>query len=276
MNSRQQFEYRANTKIITLNEVGQEFAEPERLRLQLSAKVKKKPLDIGSFAYFIRGKNESVHDDRGTPLVIESFVESRRELIVKLLESSVGLRDKSVLANFFHTEYFIDWLNADGYKDIFASAVDAQKAYRDYTAHLNHKILRQKLKPGTASSYQSRAAKLIELLYPEESLHILAGAVRIAPERGSAAVSTVHFELYRDVCLAIAEQCSDFILNKKPYPLVVNVKDYEVVLFPSNRGASSPFKDAAPSYHAAERRIATVEEYLAVFERLGRKKTEKL
>ncbi|MBN0581335.1 hypothetical protein JTM31_33955, partial [Pseudomonas aeruginosa] len=62
------------------------------------------------------------------------------------------------------------------------------------------------------------------------------------------------------------------ILNKKPYPLVVGVRDYEVVIFPSNRGASSPFKDAAPSYNSAERRIATAEEYFAAFERLGRKK----
>lgn len=271
MDCRQKFEHRANTEIITLNEVAREFSEPERLRLQLSVKVKKKPLDIGSFAYFIRGKNESVHDDRGTPLVIESFVESRRGLIVKVLESFVGLRDKSVVANFFHTEYFIDWLNAKGYKAVFSSSVDAQKAYRDYTAHLNQKIFNQKLKPITASHYQSRAVKLIELLYPDNSLHILAGAVRITPERSTATVSTAHVELYRDVCFAIAQQCSDFILNKKPYPIVVSIKDYEVVLFPSNRGASSPFKNAAPSYHPAERRIATVEEYLAAFERLGRK-----
>ncbi len=184
MSSRQLLEHRENTKIITLNELVQEFSEPERLRLQLTVKVKKKPLDIGSFAYLIRGKNKSVHDDRGTPLVIESFVESRRELIVRVLESFVGLRDKSVLANFFHTEYFIDWLNAEGYREIFSSSVDAQKAYRDYTAHLNQKISDKKLKPRTASSYQTRASSLIKLLYPDNSVHILAGAVRIVPDRG--------------------------------------------------------------------------------------------
>ena len=47
MNSRQQLEHRANTQIITLSEVTQEFAEPERLRLQLSPKLRKKPFDIG-------------------------------------------------------------------------------------------------------------------------------------------------------------------------------------------------------------------------------------
>lgn len=44
MSSRQLLEHRENTKIITLNELVQEFSEPERLRLQLTVKVKKKPL----------------------------------------------------------------------------------------------------------------------------------------------------------------------------------------------------------------------------------------
>lgn len=108
MNSHQQFEHRANTQIITLSEATHKFAEPERLRLQLSPKVMKKPLDIGSFAYLLRGKNENVRDDRGTPVGVESFVESRRELIVRMLESFVGLRDKTVLLRLTLTAYFID------------------------------------------------------------------------------------------------------------------------------------------------------------------------
>lgn len=140
MIKQERFEHRANTQIITLREVAQEFAEPERLRLQLSAKVMKKPLDIGSWAYCIRGKNESASDDRGTPVVLDSFVESRRELIVKVLESLVGLRDESVLGRFKCLEQFIDWLDRKDYKEIFASEVAAQRAYRAYTAHLNERI----------------------------------------------------------------------------------------------------------------------------------------
>ncbi len=54
MNSRRHFEHRANTKIIPLSDVTQEFSEPERLRLQLSTTVVNKPIDIGSWAYFSR------------------------------------------------------------------------------------------------------------------------------------------------------------------------------------------------------------------------------
>lgn len=138
MNSRQLFEHRANTQIIALSDVTQDFSEPERLRLQLSARVIKKPIDIGCWAYFKRGKNESVNDDRGTPVVVESFVESRRELIAKVLASFVGLRHASVRTKIRQIEYFIDWLNLNNYREVFAGETDAQRAYRDYTAYLNH------------------------------------------------------------------------------------------------------------------------------------------
>ncbi|WP_285424266.1 hypothetical protein [Pseudomonas sp. efr-133-TYG-103a] len=270
MNSRQQFEHRTDTRVITLSEVAQEFAEPERLRLQLSSRVRKKPFDIGSFAYVIRGKNDSVFDDRGTPVVIESFVESRRELIVRLLESFVGQRGTTVLTRLRAMEYFIDWLNMCGYREVFASAGHAQQAYLDFTAHLNHQIAHQVWKPLTARNIQVVVSKLIEHLYPEDSYLILAGAVTIRSRSGSAAASATHVETYWDVCLAIAQQCSAFVLNNQPYPFVVTCRDYEVVVFPSNQGSVGPFRQSLPLYNAVERRIATVEEFQETVEKMGR------
>lgn len=241
----------------------QEFAKPELLRLQLHPKVKKKPLDIGSFAYAIRGKNESIWDDRGTPVVIQSLVVSRRELIIKILESFLGLRERSVAAIFYNTERVLEWLDANGFREIFASAPDAQRAYRDYTAYLNAKIAHQTIRPVTAKNYQKALIGIIQLAYPETSHHILAGAIKIVALRGSVGASAGHLELYRDVCLAIAQQVGDSVVNNKPFPFVVSVRDYEVVVFPSNRGAIGPFNQCPFSYNAAERRIATVEEYVA-------------
>lgn len=272
MNNPQGFEHRANTQVIVLSEVVQEFPEPECLRLQISARVMKKPLDIGSWAYFIRGKNESVNDDRGTPVVRASFVKSRRELIVRVLNSFVGQRDTTVLVRFRLLEYFIDWLNLNGYREVFASEVDAQRAYRDYTAHLNHQIAHQQWKTASAVNAQSHVATIIELLYPESSHYILAGTVSIRRERGSAAASSAHVELYRDVCLAISQQLSDFVLTNMPYPWVVNIRDYEVVVFPSRVGAVGPFKESPLSYNASARRIATTDEYYAACDRLARKR----
>jgi hypothetical protein len=270
MSSQEQFVHRDGTQIINLSEVTKVFPKPERLRLQLSKKVKKKPLDIGSFAYCVRGKNEKNYDDRGTPVVMSSFVEGRRELIVRLLEFFAGKREQSVLTWFIRAEYFVNWLDAKGYREVFATEVKAQEAYRDFTAFLSHRIHMQEIKPLTASNYQDGAIKVIELLYPESCHYILSGAVKIIFIKSSPAPSDADVQLYKDIFLAIAQQCSEFVLNNKPYPCVVSTNGYEVVLFPSNHGAIGPFKEGPPVYNAAERRIATAEEYMETAARLGR------
>ena len=275
MTSCQQLEHRTRTQIITLSQVTHGFTEPELLRLQLSPKEMKKPFDIGSFAYVIRGENERVRDDRGTPVVIESFVESRRDMIIRLLESLVGLRESSVRLRLRVVGYFIDWLNAQGYRDLFACTLQAQEAYRNYTAHLNHQISHLGWKPRSALNYQRNAAIIIELLYPEDSHYIFAGAVKIIAERGSEAASGAHVEIYWDACLAIAQQCSAFVLSSQRYPIVVNVRDYEVVGFPSNHGWVGPFKESPASYNAAERRIATITEFQESREKKGKRRVSK-
>lgn len=275
MNTQEKFELRGGTKVIAVGDVMRTFPEPERLRLQLSKKIMKKPLDIGSFAYFLRGRNESVFDGRGTPVIMTSFVESRRELIVRILESFVGMRERSIFTMFKRAEYFVNWLNAKGYREVFVSEIKAQEAYRDFTADLNHRIYMQEIKPYTAGGYQDGAIHVIELLYPDGFHYILSGAVRIIADNRSPAPGDTHVQLYKDVYLAIAQQCSEFVLEKKPYPCVVKVRDYEVVLFPSNQGAIGPFKPGMPVYNASARRIATVEEYMEAAAKLGRQGVKK-
>lgn len=262
---------RVNTKIITLSELAEDYTQPELIRLKVSENVMKKPLDIGSFAYGIRGKNARVQDDRGTPVVISSFIPSRRWVIQVLLGSFVGLRDTSVVGIFTNTAWFIEWLNANGYKDIFSSEVEAQLAFRDYTAYLNERILHGIMKPLTASNYQTSAARLIELLYPKHSHYIASGAVAITRERGSEMMESEHVDVYRDVCLVLARQCREFVLCNKLYPAVIDFGSYEVVVFPSAVGAITPFRKASPTYNAVERRISTVEEYLSSRNKLGLK-----
>lgn len=271
INSQDNFVHRANTLTITLSELAAEFSEPERIHLQLSMKRRRKPLDVGCFAYSVRRRNEKATDSRGTPVVLGSFVESRRELIRGLLESFIGMRDATVLLKFSHTERFIDWIDKEGYKNIFTDEVHAQNAYRDYTALLNHEVAHQLLKPTTAFHIQCVAANLIEIAFPETYHHILAGAVKMIPERGSESANEAHVALYTDACLAIAKQCGDFALGNKPYPCVVSLKDHEVVIFPSFHGAVGPYRKPALSYNGAERRVSTVDEYISACASRGRK-----
>ncbi|MFL1546845.1 hypothetical protein [Pseudomonas sp. O39] len=258
------------TNVITLVDAMQPILEPELLRLQLSKKIRKKPIDIGSLAYFVRGKNLNSHDDCGTPVVKSSFVESRRNLIMMLLESYAVMRESSILTWNYRSEYFIEWLNNNGYKEIFASDVYAQQAYRDFTSYLNHRIMVGEIKPLTASGYQDGAVNIIELLYPDTFHYILSGVVKILAPSGSATPSDAHVQLYKDVFLAIAQHCSDFVLNNSSYPCVVNIRDYEVVMFPSNHGAIGPFKIPPAIYNPVQRRVATPAEHMVAKKKLDR------
>lgn len=157
-------------------------------------------------------------------------------MIVRFLGSLAGQRESTVSVRFKYADSIVEWLNLNGYKEVFASEAAAQQAYRDYTAHLNELVAQQKWKSVSAAQAQHQVATLIALLYPENSHHIRAGAVSIRAGRESAAVGSAHLELYRDVCLAIAMQCSDHVLNNKPYPWVVTIRNYEVVVFPSHWG----------------------------------------
>lgn len=257
------FEHRENILTITLHELGTDVSESERIHLQLSTK-RKKPLDVGSLVYSIRGKNENSRDMRGTPVVIDSFVESRRGLVRGLLESFIGQRDATVLLSFVHTERFIDWLDRDGHTLALIDEVHAQSAYRDYTALLNHQIAHQLMKPTTAFQIQHFAAKVIQIIFPETYHHVLAGAVRIKPERGSESADEEHVALYTQACMAIAEDCGNFVLKHKPYPCVVSQQTHDVVVFPSFNGAVGPYRESALSYNGAERRLSTVDEYIVL------------
>ncbi|RMS13737.1 hypothetical protein ALP72_03996 [Pseudomonas coronafaciens pv. coronafaciens] len=259
------YSHRVDTQVVALNKLSEALCKlnPESLRVQLAPRVKKKPIDIGSLAFYRRGKNNDIYDDRGTPVDERSFVESRRELVRCVIESCIGLRDRSILTYFTHVEYFVEWLNKNGYQEIFASLADAQRAYRDYTAELNFEIANNRRKPITAVSFQVAAIRVIEMLYPDGSHYVLAGAVRIISKAGSPPARENHVEIFRNVYLSIAHQCSNFVLSNGIYPCVVDMIGYEVVVFPSHHGVVGPFKKVPLSYNAAERRIATVKEYEA-------------
>ena len=241
----------------------EDFSEPERLLVRLTRSVKKKGLDFGSFAYADTRADLNVHEDRGEYVVLSSFVESRRELILAIIQSLFTLREESVLQNFVRIRLFIRWLNREGFVRLFESEEEAQRAYVGYTAHLIHRLHTGGLKPRTAAHYQEGACSVIKAAFPQTYRHVVSGVTKISGVTQPVAPSDDHIHFYRDVCLALARQCSEFVLNKRPFPCVVNIRDYEVVVFHSVVGVSSPYRPPIDVYNAAERRIATLDEYKA-------------
>lgn len=254
-----------NTTIVTVDELGQDFLHPELLCLRLKdSKVRKAPIDIGSFAYLRRSSKADLKGGRGNAVDVSSLEVSRRGLVVNLLDSLVGLRDTSIRYFLYHAESILVWLNSNGYIEIFFDGRQASAAYVSYTNHLNDSVMHGKITPQYANGVQRVFQAIVKMQCPEECEYILSNAPAIPtlrepirPPRSS------DVELFKDVCLAIARNFRRFLLDRESYPCVVRIRNYEVVRFPSHQGVIGPFSNGAPCYNAEKRRIATIEEYLA-------------
>ncbi|QLG95547.1 hypothetical protein HZF02_28140 [Pseudomonas yamanorum] len=236
------------------------FSKPELLRIQLSHDVLKKPLDVGSLAYKKRSEVNKIRHLSGTPVVLSSLEVERRELIVRLLEMFVGLRDTSVLSTFRRITYFFDWLDAQGQICIVSNAHCAQEAYRGFTDYLRVKISAGRLKPLTASGYQASAIIIMELLYPNISSHIVSGAYRIIGCKDSVAPRESHVLRYREALSEIAAGCASIVLLNKPYPHTFPVAGRDITIFAGRTGIVGPFAECPPIFNLAEKRVSTVEE----------------
>ncbi|MGO2451483.1 MULTISPECIES: hypothetical protein [Pseudomonas] len=262
-----------DTDIITLEQIGTEFLRPERLRLQLAeAGGRKSPLDIGSFAYCKRGKTAGLDSDKGIPVIESSLVKSRRKLIINLLDSFLGFRGTTVLLRFRLFEGVVNWLNENGYMEVFSDPDHASSAYVGYTDYLNELLLKERFSSRHANALQKAFQKLIELQLPEDYKYVIRCAVLISPERSSTRPPRVSdVQMFKDTCLAIGRRYSEFLLKNEHYPCVVKIRDYEVVRFPSKSGTSGPFTQCAACYNADALRISTIDEY---FSRLVEKRRD--
>lgn len=273
MNNLEEWAFR-DTFIITVDEINREYLHPERLRLQLAnAAGYKSPIDIGSIAYAKRGAaRPRKFSDAGTISVVESsFVSSRRNLIVGFLDTIVGHRDNSIVTSFRVLHVIINWLNDNDYVDVFSDAGSASRAYAEYTNYLNRCIHEQKFAPLHAAKCQAILRTIISLSFPDSLDYIIRSATPIARQKKNIKPPLqADVALYKDVCVAIAGAYSKFVREYEQFPCVVNVRDYEVVKFPSNHGIYSPFKKGVHCYNPVERRVATVEEYMEVYSRIGK------
>lgn len=268
MNNQEGMVFR-DTTVITIDQIGREYLCPERLRLKLvNARGYKSPIDIGSIAYTKRGVARSRgYADSGTIAVVESsLVESRRTLVVQLLDTLIGLRDNSIVTQFRVIQIVVDWLNSNSYVEIFADAIRASGAYADYTSYLNDSIRSGSFAPLHAAKCQNCLRLIIGLQFPESIEYIIRSATPIASQKNIIKPPRESdVQMFKDASIAIARTYSKFILDNQQFPCVVQIRDYEVVKFPSNHGLSSPFRKGLDCYNAVEKRIATVDEYLSIY-----------
>lgn len=247
---------------VELSYVGQEheILHPERLALSLSHR--KSPVDIGVYAYAIRGKVRPV----GYWVDESSLIPSRRKMIVAWLDKMwvSGAQGNSIETDVKNFEYAINWCDENGCGDLMCTPEAAQRAYMEFTSYLYQEISNGRASPLSCQARQTILRRVLALQFPSDYEYIVASASPVKNRReGLEPPEEEHVKQYIDISLNIALSISRFLVNFAPFPLKFTTKEYHTHIFPGKGKFITPFtKDAHgfSAYHYQEGRLLTIQE----------------
>lgn len=242
-----------------------DFVHPESIRVSVP-NVRRRPLDIGSFVYSRRSKSES---DHGRAVDLGSIIPGRRSLVRAILDRMYiyGRSERTLITDYWNYKSAIDWCDAEGFTEVFCSPSKARESYWRYTEYLRGKVLTEKsLRPSSVMGMQSGLRELIRMQFPSDCEYILSGVQtlnfpRVVPEPPREG----DVRRYLDVCLRIAMQYSEFVLNGVAFPFKFELDGCVAHIFADSRFLIGPFtQNASPplSYNFEKGRICTLDEYL--------------
>jgi len=256
------------TQIFSVSQLGEvgEILFPERVRVAIGA-ARKRPLDIGAFAYSVRSNNDG---DNGHAVDLSSLMPRRKELVRKIIDFIYisAHSSRTTLYNYRQYKKAIDWCDAENRSDTFCNLEKARESYWMYTEHIRGRVLVDKtLGPMGASALQSGLRELIRIQFPNDWEYIVSGVQALNfPRSIPEPPRDTDVRQYLDLCLRVALQYSDFVLSGKSFPFRFELEAHVVHLFADTRLSIGPFSRAfvPRAYNVKEGRLSTVEEYLSL------------
>ncbi|MGM3215632.1 hypothetical protein ACSQ5K_09365 [Pseudomonas sp. PhalM4] len=259
------------TDVYSLAQLGQDFLRPERIRVKLNPLVRVAPLDIGAFAYSSRAVDVRAKDAHlPVPVDVSTMLVSRREMIRGIVDDffSNGRRDTTIVADYRNFKLVLDWCDSNGHSEWAGSVDSAAQAYSAYSDFLRHSILvDEDIRPATGAERQRALQRLAEFCFPNQSLYVVRGVPMIKATRTPKQPPEEDYvRHYVKVCLDLATQLSEFVLNEKSFPFGFEVGGKAAAFFPSNAGVIGPYTDLSKipvAYNVVDLRVATKDEILA-------------
>lgn len=251
--------------VIELSAMGRDHSILSPQLLALNLLTRKMPLDVGVFAYSVRGR---LNPRQGTYWVDEdSLVQSRKKLIISLLDNFYvsGAGHGSINTDIKHFEYALNWCDANGCVDVFCNPQSARVAYLNFSNHLFQEVLKPDGDaPLTCQARQRILKKVLRLQFPENYENIVAGVSAIKHIReGLEAPEKELVSEYVDISLNIAVTFSRFLLDGAPFPLRFNAPSYHTYIFPINGPFITPYSPSISTFNAydfVEGRVKSLEE----------------
>lgn len=240
-----------NINLVELSFMGGDHAilSPQSLALKLDCRVY--PLDVGVFAYSIRGRFDA---RKGTYWIDESsLVSSRKKLIISLLDDFYvsGAGHPTINTDIKNFEYAVNWCDANDCVDIFCSPESARLGYMKFTNYLYEEVLKSKASPLSCQARQRMLRKALQLQFPDHIEHIVAAISPIRHIReGLEPPENDSVKDYVDITLAIALTFSRFLVSGAAFPFRFEGNGYETYIFPMNGTYVTPYSESPHAFKA--------------------------
>lgn len=261
-------EYR-KVKVVTTKELDKEFLYPENIVIRISDRVRKAPLDFGALAFAIRDNKLSTRrNNKMLKVCMKSIVPHRRELLRNLFDLiyTSCWSDETIKRKYKSISTIINWLDKNNHVNAFESAINVERAYRDYTNWLHKEIQSNgRIKPRTARGKQCTFKGLIEICF-ESEVHYIVSSIPTIKYKND------HFKppdgddvaLYVDTLCNMATTFSDFLLSEEKFPFKFKTREYETWVFAGwNRYIKTPHtNNDFHCYDYDQGRIKKIDEYM--------------
>lgn len=261
--------------VMTRKELGSEILRPEQVLLSLPDSNRAKPVDVGCLCFSKRAQRKSGwntnREVQALPVVLESFIEHRREFVARYLDKVAvsGLRDETVNSDIRDIGHAFEWMDANGHTGFLANGEAAEQAYVDFTDYLYHQIQNGKLGVNTAAKRQTRLMQqVIGLMFPDSEYRIKGKTYHIKEQNNFVrAPSKDDVREYLDYFVPFVRGLRTALMNYD-FPLKIKGGKCDIYLFSStNSPAYSPSIHGGDLsvfgiFDLANARLLSMEEYL--------------
>lgn len=193
-------------------------------------------LDVGARCYLERQvlRRQRSGRDTGLPVDLASFDKSRAKkmlaFVSHLSEEIEARGNLSITA--WHTGYsflrFLDWCDANRYRDVLKNQERARTAFRAYVEFLRERVRLNDISVNSAAKYQNQTAGLLASFM--EVPDLVKGVRRMQMSLHATETTSPPDEELQGRILALSEMLfkglSRFVLNNEPYPYKLAMPKY--------------------------------------------------
>lgn len=168
-----------------------------------------------------------------------------------------GQSPKTIKTNFAQFQLFVKWCDKQAF-DYLSSNRNVARGFEEYTEYLIHKYTTNQLSINTAHAYQSVARDALSIMLCDKYEARIQAVYRIkrslphtiTTKPPAQTLASMNIKLL----YAVFNSLSDFIIQAKPFPLMLDLEHDKFCLFPIKDAASVPTSSGVGADHSANGR----------------------